>query len=181
MEEQNQNIIDSGAAPPESFERLAGKLDHVSIILPAARNFVGRIYHTASKPNHFLDYLITQEIENDFILWLSIIDKAPKCIAINNLFYRNTQVVATSDARKHGLGDFNSQVLVWQLELPVHLQGRFFLALLESMTTTFTVVETIQENKHYLCIQIRSNSSTTLSWLYKTRFWIDDENNRCLY
>ena len=131
---------------------MAGKLNRVAMILPAARHFAGRIYHHATRENGNKKSPLYREVIEDLKLWITIIKRSEIGLSINTLVRWKVKVEARTDASEHGLGGYTSQDLYWRLELPSHLRVVFTLNLLEFLTSTFIIIMILRSNSRYTCV-----------------------------
>ena len=171
------SFLRQGCATPKAFTSLAGKLNRVAAILPPARHFAGRIYRFANGDPKESMQTLSQEILNDLELWLKLLQAAQEGVSINTLVFREPQVEIITDACEHGIGGFTSTGIFWRLELPDNLLGVFTLNLLEFIASVLTVIMTIRPGAKYLCVRARSDSTSCISWLYKTSFWTEEQHD----
>eukprot|EP00957_Ditylum_brightwellii_P108337 8264918-Ditylum_brightwellii.AAC.1 len=85
------------------MDSLIGRLNHVGHIILDSRHFLSRLRHYITQLRHTPTPL-DNEAAKDLLLWKDFLLDATTGISINNIVYRQTDVIFWSDASEHGLG-----------------------------------------------------------------------------
>jgi hypothetical protein len=140
---------------------------------------MSRLHFANSKANKFKTIHLSQNAIEDLRLWLRILAAAREGISMNLLTFRKPDTIYWSDACEFGLGGYSSQGHAWRWKIPIHLQHRAHINLLELMAETICIwIDILAGRAHpEECILCFGDSTTAMGWLHKSNFQKDDESN----
>jgi hypothetical protein len=172
-------MISSGKSSNELLESTIGRLNHVAVIIPMLRHFLGTLRHAFLRSSqHKWTRFGMCEIA-DLHICLKMLDDATLGIPINHIVFRKPNIFYRSDAYEFGIGGYNLiSGRAWRFELPVNLRLRSSLNSLEFIASVITIWVDILENKISPedCILSQSDSTSASGWLRKSNFSGDEDS-----
>jgi len=172
-------MISSGKSSNELLESTIGRLNHVAVIIPMLRHFLGTLRHAFLRSSqHKWTRFGMCEIA-DLHICLKMLDDATLGIPINHIVFRKPNIFYRSDAYEFGIGGYNLiSGRAWRFELPVNLRLRSSLNSLEFIASVITIWVDILENKISPedCILSQSDSTSASGWLRKSIFSGDEDS-----
>ena len=105
----------------ETLERLIGRLNHASYVMPICRHFLSRLRDRLKpRPKYPKKYLIglSPAEAGDLELWKRILSKANQGVSINLLVTREPNRICWSDACPYGIGGYSLSGRAWRIRMP---------------------------------------------------------------
>jgi hypothetical protein len=158
----------------QNLEELIGRLEHVNLIQPPGRHFLGRLrclHASFSLHRHGYRHL-SKEVFKDLELWLKLLKRATTGVSLNLLVHRNPTHVYRTDACLHGLGGYSDRGRAWRFEFPEELLGRASINLLEYIGTLVSPWLDFVEGQMgpEASILSESDNATASAWCHKSNF-----------
>ena len=165
------NILNKGTTFFDELESLIGRLGHVTLILPYAKHFMSRIRTLLYQAKHKRRVKIPTEVREDLLFHLKILDLANKGMSMNLLTYRQVDTLYRSDACPAGLGGYSNKGRAWRFYIPLELQLRATLNMLEHLASIIGPwIDVIENNMPaFSCLLSMTDSTTTQGWLKKIK------------
>jgi hypothetical protein len=157
------------------LDRLVGRLNHSSYVIPIARHFLGRLRSRLTprprNPNSQRLRLTDLEI-GDLTLWKQILDQAHLGVSLNLLVTRQPDRICWSDACPYGIGGYSLSGLAWRIRIPHESGVRGHPGvnnLLEFIGMTINIwLECINPGSNQLCILAIGDNTSAIGWLHNT-------------
>jgi hypothetical protein len=171
-------LASNGKTTKKVLESLIGRLNHAATIVPTARHFLSRLYRANSCASKYLPIHLNTNAINDLELWLNILTTARSGISMNLLTFRPPNTIYWSDACEYGLGGYSSHGLAWRWKIPLDLQQRAHINLLEFLAETICIwIDILKgQTKQEDCILCFGDSTTAMGWLHRSNFRHDEES-----
>lgn len=171
------SILSSERVKSKQLESVIGKLNHAAFIIPLSRYFLNRIRHTDKLAKKYGPQKLSNGTRNDLELFKDFLSiMSDKGTAIENVTHSIPDIFCWSDACEYGLGGFDNEGNAWQWEIPLHLQGKISINLLEFISSVVTIQLSLKDkNKNKKVFALTDNSSA-LGWLHKASFHPAEKN-----
>jgi hypothetical protein len=169
-----RKFLEAGTISFKDLEELIGRLEHINLIQPPGRHFLGQLralqYSFGLHP--FGHRHLGKELFKDLELWLKLLKGATTGVSLNLLVYCNPTHVYRTDASLHGLGGYANRGRAWRFKIPTELQGRATINLLEFIGTFVSPwVDFLEGNlPPESSILAKSNNATASAWCHKSNF-----------
>jgi hypothetical protein len=109
----------------KDLEELIGRLEHVNLIQPPGRHFLGKLralqYSFGLHPFGYCH--LGKEVFKGLELWLKLLKGATTGVSLNLLVLRNPTHIYRTDASLHGLGSYSDRGQAWRFEIPIEVRG----------------------------------------------------------
>jgi hypothetical protein len=105
--EDINKMISSGKSSNELLESTIGRLNHVAVIIPMLRHFLGRLRHAFFRSSQHKWTRFRMCEDADLHICLKMLDDATLGIPINNIVFRKPNIFYRSDASEFGIGGYN--------------------------------------------------------------------------
>jgi hypothetical protein len=174
----NEILSKKGRSTKQILEVVIGRLNHAASIIPLARHFLSRMYASLSIMKEFKIYYLPKQVLNDLELWQKILSKAHNGISLNLITNRSPNKLYWSDACEYGIGGFSAHGKAWRWPIPLELQHRAHINLLEFMAELAGIWDDILENRVQPedCLLAFGDSTTAMGWIHKTKYKMENEN-----
>ena len=174
------SIITQNKTTFKELETLIGRLGHVTLILPYSKHFMSRLRSLMYRAKHKRTVNLPEEVKEDLTFHAKILFIAHKGISMNLLTYRKVDILYRSDACPAGLGGYSAKGRAWRFFIPLNLQLRATLNMLEHLASIIGPWIDILENNmpQYSCLLSMTDSTTTQGWLKKSNFQENDKESK---
>ena len=174
------SILKRSSTTFDELETLIGRLGHVSVVIPQMKHFMSRIRQLMFRSKNRRKINIPTEVTDDLIFHKKMLQMANDGINMNLITYRDVDRAYRSDACPAGLGGYSDQGRAWRFFIPLELQFRATLNMLEHLGSIIGPWIDIIEKmiKPYSCTLSLTDSTTSAGWLRKSNFKeSDNESN----
>ena len=157
----------------KTLESIIGRLENVAQIMPMLGHFLNNIRFMQSKASSKKhNVFFSRRGKEDLKLARKFLIRAKKGLRLNLITFRAPTITYIGDASKHGLGGFASHGRAWSFTIPMELQGRAHINLLEFLTQVVSIWIDIVEGrlKKHDCLLCMGNSTTVMGWLRRSNF-----------
>jgi hypothetical protein len=156
------------------LEELVGRLNHLCRVIKPGAHFMGRLRSLlASFGDHrYGSRHLDSDSAKDLLLWLKMLKKAATGVSLNILVLRVPTHLYRCDACFHGIGGYSSQGRAWRFLIPLDLQGRASINLLEFIGSVLGPWVDFAEGNlpEEASIFSQGDNTTAAAWLQKTNF-----------
>ena len=166
-------IETAGRCSFKELDRIVGRLNHSSYVVPVTRNFLGRLRSLLS-PRRRDDYVVKLGKEDlaDVALWKTILARANQGISMNLIAAREPDRVCWSDACPLGIGGYNLSGRAWRIQIPPTSIVRGHQGvnnLLEFVGMVVNVwLECLDKATDQACILAVGDNTSAIGWLFRT-------------
>ena len=166
-------IEESGRCKFKDLDRVVGRLNHSSYVVPITRNFLGRLRALLS-PRRRDDYVLKLGPEDlaDVALWKTILARANRGISMNLIAAREPDRICWSDACPWGIGGYSLSGRAWRIQIPTSsvVRGhRGVNNLLEFVGMVVNVwLECLDTTSTQPCILAVGDNTSAIGWLFRT-------------
>ena len=178
---QVESFISRKAVSGKDLSSVLGRLENVAIMIPSFGHFLNNIGQleikaAATKKNQ----VINKRSKDDFKLALRFLERARKGINMNLITFRVPNKIYINDAVEHGLGGFATHGRAWTYHIPLHLQGRAHINLLECLAQLVSIwIDVIEKKiKPLDCLRGMGDNTASMGWLRRSNFREINENDQ---
>ena len=171
-------ILETRTVKNKQLETLIGRLTHMSLILPHILHFLGRLRRLQMSTTKRRKVNIKQVHVDDLNLMIKFLMKSHNGINMNLITFRLPTHVYFSDACPAGMGGYNHNGTAWRFKIPLPLQNRASINMLEHIASTIGPWLDLISNTipPLSCSLSMTDNTTAAGWLRKSNFADDDEN-----
>ena len=166
-------IKTTGRCQFKELDRVVGRLNHSSYVVPITRNFLGRLRALLS-PRRRDEYVVKLGSEDlaDVSLWITILARANQGISMNLIASREPDRICWSDACPWGIGGYNINGRAWRIQIPptsIVRGHRGVNNLLEFVGMVVNVwLECLDKTTDQACILAVGDNTSAIGWLFRT-------------
>ena len=157
----------------KELDKIVGRLNHSSYVVPITRNFLGRLRALLS-PRQRDEYVVKLGAEDlaDIALWRTILARANQGISMNLIASREPDRICWSDACPWGIGGYSLSGRAWRVQIPPTslVRGhRGVNNLLEFVGMVVNVwLECLDKTTNQACILAVGDNTSAIGWLFRT-------------
>ena len=157
----------------KELDRIVGRLNHSSYVVPITRNFLGRLRSRLS-PRRRDEYVVKLDVEDlaDIALWRTILTRANQGISMNLIASREPDRICWSDACPWGIGGYSLSGRAWRVQIPpasIVRGHRGVNNLLEFVGMVVNVwLECLDKTTDQACILAVGDNTSAIGWLFRT-------------
>jgi hypothetical protein len=157
----------------QEFERLVGRLNHSSFVMPMTRHFLGRLRAVLEPRRHQHSTVkLGPEECKDLALWRDLLKTANLGIPINLITTREPDRICWSDACPFGVGGYSLSGRAWRIQIPTtspirgHPGVNNFLEFVGMIVNIW--LECLDKTSTQACILAIGDNTSAIGWLFKT-------------
>jgi hypothetical protein len=166
-------IATAGKCKFKDLDRIIGRLNHSSYLVPITRNFLGRL-RALLTPRRHDRHVVTLDPDTvaDVVLWKGILTQANQGISMNLISTREPDRICWSDACPLGIGGYSLSGRAWRIQIPTSsiVRGHEGVNnLLEFLGMVVNVwLECLDTTSTQSCILAIGDNTSAIGWLFRT-------------
>ena len=129
---QLESFINRKSTNAKDIQSLLDRLENIAIIIPMLGHFLNNIRQVEIKASiTSQNQILNKRTKGDLVLAKEFLDRVAKGVNMNCMTFREPSEIYINNASEHDLGGFADHGRAWSWEIPLHLQGRAHINLLE--------------------------------------------------
>ena len=154
------------------LETLISHFVHVTTVVPFSNFFLSRLYRLKLRADCIQMTKVNWLTLKDLSFWKIKLWRAQQGIPLNLLVYREPTHCYKADACEIGLGGYNLAGHAWVWKIPIDLQNRASINLLELLASLVGMwVDQLEQNLSPLsCCLCESDSTSATVWFCQNKF-----------